>query len=76
MLLSEYMRRHHPAPRTYIEPLKRGVDIVKHIDIPIKKLELARGFVMCTITLAMVLPGKWGILCAVVGNAYWIYKIR
>lgn len=76
MLLSEYMRKNHPAPRTYIEPLKHGVDIVKHINIPIEKLELARGFVMGTLTLALILPGKWGILCAVVGNAYWLFKIR
>lgn len=76
MLLGEYMRKQHPPPKDYAAPVKKGLDIVKHIRIPVKHIEMARAFVMASICLAVVLPGKWGILAGVVGNAYWLYKIR
>ena len=78
MLLAEYMRKTHPPPTTYIEPIVKKRDLLKitHISIPIVHLDIARAFVMVAITGAILLPGKWGVLCGVVGNAYWLYKIR
>lgn len=78
MNLAEYMRANHPPPKDYIEPLHKQIDITKHLHINIRKvdLDLARGFVLCSIVGAVCLPGKWGILSGVIGNAYWLYKIR
>lgn len=78
MMLGEYMRKNHPPPLTYVAPKKASKAIVefRHISIPVKEFDLARAFVMAAITGAIFLPGKWGILAGVVGNAYWLYKIR
>lgn len=79
MNLGEYMRKVHPAPLTYLPPQKAKGDLLKlvpHLSIPTKHLDMARAFVMVSIVMAFVLPGKWAILASVVGNAYWLYKIR
>lgn len=79
MLLAEYMRKKHPPPTTYMPPRKRGMDVAKvipSITIPVIHIEMARAFVLVSIIGAVMLPGKWGILSGVVGNAYWLYKIR
>ena len=78
MLLAEYLRKKHPPPTDYIEPMEKKKELLKvtHISIPIVHLDLARAFVMVAITGAIFLPGKWGVIAGVVGNAYWLYKIR
>ena len=78
MLLAEYMRKKHPPPTDYIEPevKTRKLVEIKYVKIPVVHLDMARAFVMVAITGAILLPGKWGILAGVVGNAYWLYKIK